>query len=42
MQVFEKFSFENNITVEGLTNELAVFYVLESFKKEKKNTIVLR
>ena len=41
MQVFEKFSFENNITVEGLTNELAVFYVLESFKKEKKNTIVL-
>lgn len=33
MQVFEKFSFENNITVEGLTNELAVFYVLESFKK---------
>ncbi len=41
MQVFEKFSFKNNITVEGLTNELAVFYVLESFKKEKNNTIVL-
>ena len=35
------FKFENNKTIIGLTNELNVFFVLESFKKSSKNIIVL-
>ena len=41
MQIFDKFSFEDQVVIEGLTNELSVFYVLEAFKQEKKNVIVL-
>ncbi len=41
MNFFEKFSFEDGITIEGLTHELSAFYVLEAFKKEKKNILVL-
>ena len=42
MELFERFSFENELVIEGLTNELSVFYVLEAFKKEKRNILVLR
>ena len=41
MELFERFSFENELVIEGLTNELSVFYVLEAFKKEKRNILVL-
>ena len=41
MELFERFSFENELIIEGLTNELSVFYVLEAFKKEKRNILVL-
>lgn len=41
MELFEKFSYENGIIIEGLTNELSVFYVLEAFKREKQNILVL-
>ena len=41
MELFERFSFENESVIEGLTNELSVFYVLEAFKKEKRNILVL-
>ena len=33
---FEKFSFLDHDIIEGLTNELSVFYVLECFKKRKQ------
>ncbi len=35
------FKYENGLTITGLTNELNVFYVLELFKKEKKNILLL-
>ncbi len=35
------FRFENGKTIIGLTNELNVFFVLETFKKLKKNVLVL-
>ena len=41
MELFERFSFENELIIEGLTNELSVFFGLEAFKKEKRNILVL-
>jgi len=35
------FSFENKKTIIGLTSELNVFFVLETFKKSDKNVLVL-
>ncbi|MBQ8659315.1 MAG: transcription-repair coupling factor [Bacilli bacterium] len=35
------FKYENGLTVTGLTKELNVFYVLELFKKENKNIVIL-
>ena len=36
-----QFEFKNGLTISGLTNELNIFYVLELFKKENKNIIIL-
>lgn len=41
MNLFDKFVYNDETVVEGLTNELAVFYVLEYFKKTNNNIIVL-
>ncbi len=41
MELFNQFKFEDGLVVEGLTNELSSFYVLECFKKLNKNIIVL-
>lgn len=35
------FKYENGLEISGLTKELNVFYVLELFKREKKNIVVL-
>ena len=35
------FKYDNNLTITGLTHELAYLYVAEAFKKQKKNIIVL-
>ena len=35
------FKYENGLTVTGLTKELNVFYVLELFRKENKNIVIL-
>ena len=35
------FSYKNNDVIFGLTPELNVFFVLDLFKKQKKNIIVL-
>ena len=35
------FKFENGLTVTGLTKELNIFYVMELFKKEKGNIVIL-
>ena len=37
----DKFKFENGKTIVGLTEELNVFFILETFKKSDKNVIVL-
>ena len=37
----EYFKYENGLTITGLTRELNVFYVLNLFKKENKNILVL-
>ncbi len=40
--VFSKlFNFQNNAVTYGLTNELIAFYMLELFKKEQKNIILV-
>lgn len=41
MNLFNKFSFDDDLIVEGLTKELSAFYVLECFKKTESNIIVL-
>lgn len=42
MEIFQnKFHFEENSTIQGLTNELNVFYVLEAFKNSQQNVLVL-
>ncbi len=41
MNLFEQFSFEPGITIEGLTPELSCFYVLECFKKSQTSLIVV-
>ena len=35
------FKYENGLVVSGLTKELNIFYVLELFKRENKNIIIL-
>ena len=35
------FKYENGLTVSGLTKELNIFYVLELFKKENRNIVIL-
>ena len=35
------FKYENGLTVTGLTKELNIFYVLELFKKEDRNLVIL-
>lgn len=35
------FKYENGITIAGLTKELNIFYVLDLFKKENKNILIL-
>ena len=39
MDIFNKFSFENETITEGLTQELSVFYVLECFKKSTNRVL---
>ena len=42
MDIFsEYFKYENGLTVTGLTKELNIFFVLEMFKKESKNIVIL-
>ena len=41
MKIFDKFIYNNGTIVEGLTNELAVFYVLNYFQKTNNNVIIL-
>ncbi len=41
MSKFDEFSFQNNAIIEGLTNELSVFYVLECFKRYEKSVVVV-
>lgn len=41
MNIFESFKFDKGIVVQGLTNELNAFYVLEAFNRLDKNLIVL-
>ena len=42
MDIFsEFFKYENGLTVTGLTKELNIFFVLEMFKKEAKNIVIL-
>ena len=42
MDIFsEFFKYENGLTVTGLTKELNIFFVLEMFKKESKNIVIL-
>ena len=35
------FKYENGLTVTGLTKELNIFYMLDLFKKENKNMVIL-
>ena len=35
------FKYENGLTIAGLTKELNVFFVLELFKKENRNVLIL-
>lgn len=41
MKFLDEFNYENNIIIEGLTNELNIFYMLNLFKKFKKNILVV-
>jgi len=41
LNLFKKFEYINNSTIEGLTNELSIFYVLEYFKRNNKNTLIV-
>ena len=41
MDFLNNFNYDNNITVEGLTKELNIFYMLNLFKKEDKNILVV-
>ena len=40
-EFFKEESFENGTVISGLTSELTIFYVLDYFRKSKKNVIVL-
>ena len=35
------FKYENGLTVTGLTKELNILYVLNKFKKQNKNILIL-
>ena len=35
------FKYENGLTITGLTKELNIFYVLEMFKRENRNILIL-
>jgi transcription-repair coupling factor (superfamily II helicase) len=41
MNFLNDFNYENNIIIEGLTKELNIFYVLNLFKKENKNILIV-
>ena len=41
MDFLNDFNYDNNIVIEGLTKELNIFYVLNLFKKENRNIIIL-
>lgn len=41
MNIFDKFTFEHNSIIQGLTNELNAFYVLECFLKKKESVLVV-
>ena len=42
MDIFKDyFKYENGLTVRGLTKELNIFYVLEYFKNNNKNVVIL-
>lgn len=41
MNIFDKFTFEHDSIIQGLTNELNAFYVLECFLKKKKSVLVV-
>lgn len=40
-EIFQTFTYEDGVIVEGLTNELTIFYVLNYFKTQDKSVIVL-
>lgn len=40
-QVFKNFCFDDGSVVEGLTNELTIFYMVQYFRKFKQNVLVL-
>lgn len=41
MNLLEQFSFENGTIIQGLTNELNVFYMLECFKRLQSNLLIV-
>jgi len=41
MEIFDQFSFDNGTIIQGLTNELNIFYVLTAFQKLNKNILVV-
>lgn len=41
MNILEQFSFENGTIIQGLTNELNAFYVLECFHRLQNNVLVV-
>jgi len=41
LDFLNEFNYENNIVIEGLTKELNIFYVLNLFKKSKKNILIV-
>ena len=41
MNILEKFKYEDNLVIEGLTNELSVFYLVECLTRIKKSVILV-
>lgn len=39
--LFDKFTYDNGLVIQGLTNELNIFYVLGAFQKLNKNILVV-
>jgi len=41
MNLIDKFSFDNDIVIEGLTHELSIFYLLECYKKTNSSILLV-